>query len=191
MKEEFLATIQHDLNRSRPYVRDLRQPQKESFTVGLHSRHAEKENDGSNVHEEVQCLDKLLSTRPDESIPCAVFIMSDRPATTQNITNYLQKSSNCASISVSPDPSFVRNLSQTSEHGLFAGAGFFRDLALVSQARSGYVVTARSSSALLVEFMEYKRRSEAWQHGEEPLKPLQRCMFSTTTNNKPSKLLSL
>jgi hypothetical protein len=46
------------------------------------------------------------------------------------------------------------------EHGPFEGAGFFKDLAIVSQARHGLVATSRSSSGLLQNIMVYDRTME-------------------------------
>ena len=44
------------------------------------------------------------------------------------------------------------------EHGPFAGAGYFQDLVVVSQAQSAFVGKPRSSSALVDCVMEYNRR---------------------------------
>lgn len=188
MTAEFLATIQADLDASRPYLRDAADPSaKETFTIGLHSRHVNSNDDGGDVFQETQCLDWLISTRRNARIPCVVFIMADRPATIENLSQYLKRKSNCAALSVSPDPTTNRTLAEAGEHGPFAGAGFFRDLALASQARSGFAGSQRSSSALLLEFMDYKRRSEAHdRHGGDNdtttnttsvLDPMHRCYF--------------
>lgn len=175
MTKDFLATVRNELDTSKPYVRQLGEAPKETYTIGLHSRHASHDNAGYDVHKEIQCLDWLISKRQNDTVPCAVFIMSDRPATIQNITNYLRRTTNCDAISVSSDPSSQRNLSEIGEHGPFAGAGFFRDLAVASQARSAFTGSPRSSSALLLEFIEYKRRNEAWRDDHKLLDPLLRC----------------
>ena len=63
------------------------------------------------------------------------------------------------------------------EHGAYAGAGFWQDLALVSEAESGFVgLGSRTSTALVIELMEYKRRIKAWKRdGSHALPDAPRC----------------
>jgi hypothetical protein len=60
------------------------------------------------------------------------------------------------------DPEVNDKGKKTAEHGPFAVAGFFRDLVIISQARSGFIGSVRSSSALVDELIDYGRRTEAW-----------------------------
>jgi hypothetical protein len=71
-------------------------------------------------------------------------------------------------------PAVKDNGTDTEEHSPLAGAGFFRDLVVVSQARSAFIGSARSSSALVDELIEYDRRTEDW-HSKIVTDPLLRC----------------
>jgi hypothetical protein len=72
------------------------------------------------------------------------------------------------------DPEVNITGTATEEHGPFAGAGFFRDLVVVSQARSAFIGSTRSSSALVDEMIDYDRRTEDW-HSRNVSDPLLRC----------------
>jgi hypothetical protein len=72
------------------------------------------------------------------------------------------------------DPEINDERNKTKEHGPLAGAGFFRDLVVVSQARSAFIGGIRSSSALIDELIEYNRRTEAW-NSKHVVDSLYRC----------------
>jgi hypothetical protein len=111
----------------------------------------------------------------NDKVPCTVYIMPDRPKTIENLrTHLLQR--NCSAV-VAPqitDAEVNDKGNKTKEHGPLAGAGFFRDLVVVSQARSAFIGDVRSSSALIDELMEYNRRTEAW-HSKRVVDSLDRC----------------
>jgi hypothetical protein len=139
------------------------------YTIGLHSRHMYQENNGSNVQNEIKCLDHALDSRENDKVPCTVYIMSDRHSTIDNLRTYLLQRNCNVVLAAQPDAPVVKdNGTKTEEHGPFAGAGFFRDLVVVSQARSAFIGSTRSSSALVDELIEYARRTEDW-HSKDPL----------------------
>jgi hypothetical protein len=130
------------------------------FSIGIHSRHTGNEGTGEDITREKACIDELL-LQTDK--PCRIYIMSDRTTTLTKIAEYATSGhdKHCEAI-------MVTNREKTTiqvldEHGPFASAGYFQDLALVSQAQSASITRPRSSSALLVELMEYSRRTNAWK----------------------------
>jgi hypothetical protein len=115
---------------------------------------------------------------------CRVFLMSDRPKTLELLSAWLL-ARNCTPV-VSSDISVGNSdISDTSinidtatstpqqppadEHGPRAGAGFLEDLIMASAARTGFIgvesrqqgLPARSSTALVLEKIEYDRTVEA------------------------------
>jgi hypothetical protein len=83
------------------------------------------------------------------------------------------------------DPKLNETGKKTEEHGPFAGAGFFRDLVVISQARSAFIGTSRSSSALVDELMEYDRHNNAWVIEDKLLNQLPRCYIEHPTRSAP------
>jgi hypothetical protein len=59
------------------------------YTIGLHSRRMHHSNNGSNVQNEVKCLDLARDARENDKVPCTVYIMSDRHKTIENLRTYL------------------------------------------------------------------------------------------------------
>lgn len=145
---------------SRTGFAGYRQPTAETFTIALHSRHQFVANDGCDIQREVKCLDSLVDLRKRKNQPVQVNIMSDRNCTITKLTEFLESQN----ISVQV-PSHDAGQSFNNEHGPFAGTGFFQDLAHVSQARSAYIGTRRSSSDLLLELIEFNRKMEWWRAG--------------------------
>lgn len=176
--EGFLASLQDDFDRSKLLLNNRRDD--EPYSIAIHSRHVDADDNGSDVQDEIRCIDWLLSLRPNNKERCTVYIMADRQATIQNITEYLAKNTNCAAISASAREQNDDSLLLRREHGQYAGATFFRDLAIASQARSAVAASARSSSALLDEWIDYRRRNEAWHRNQRLLEPLKRCYFKWT-----------
>ena len=169
---------------------EVRAPPKEEISIGLHSRHTSPKDDGSNVKQEVACLDSILhhfqekqsrrtffgsssKKNASSSLPCSLYIMSDRPATLQNLGR-AAKQRDCQVIQTQHTQSPAHHNS-VDEHGPFAGAGYFRDLLVVSQAQSAYISLRRSSSALVDELIEHRRHVEAWENGRTVPPPLVRC----------------
>jgi hypothetical protein len=165
-----------------PYTQSAttRPSEYDDFSIALHSRHSDPQNDGSDVSGEIRCLGKLLSkstwtttTNTHNTTACRVYLMSDRPLTLQNIQQWLHHI-NC---SVVTTPHKQAGASFLQEHGPWSGRGFFQDLAVVSQARQGLIAKfSTTSSKLLLELMEYDRTMEAWERGDENrTELLQRC----------------
>jgi hypothetical protein len=123
-------------------------------TIGLHSRHASFTYDGSDVSSERKCLHELLN---ETRGPCAVYIMSDREITVELLKEYINGVLKCSAIVVETSKTDTSNKSLLAfaEHGVNPGEGFWRELALVSSARHGFVGSGRSSSKLLSERMNY------------------------------------
>jgi hypothetical protein len=101
---------------------------------------------------------------------CRIFLLSDRPRTIFWIKAWLAKNEevmhhSCTVITAAHDDKNAKGLEV--EHGPFAGAGFYRDLlfasSLSSSSSSSFSQMAwighdrRSSSKLLLEWMEYRR----------------------------------
>jgi hypothetical protein len=101
--------------------------------------------------------------------------MSDRPKTIENLRTYLlQRGCSVVVAAQIMDPEVNDTGEKAEEHGPFAGAGYFRELLVVSQARSRCVGGERSSSALVDERMDYGRRTEA-SHSNNMVDSLNRC----------------
>jgi hypothetical protein len=114
--------------------------------------------------------------------------MSDRHSTIDNLRTYLLERNCSVVLAAQPHTPVVKdNGTLTEEHGPFAGAGFFRDLVVVSQARSAFIGSTRSSSALVDELMEYDRHNNAWVIEDELLGPLPRCYIENPTRIKPTR----
>jgi hypothetical protein len=135
------------------------------YTIALHSRHFRHTEDGCNIDREIHCLDQLLRTRMPPGSRCAVTVMADRSCTLSNLLPWLKKRG-C-------DAYVARHQAQSDaqlEHGPFAGAGFYQDLALAAAvARSAVVGTGdRSSSNLVLELVQFYRTMEAWERSNDP-----------------------
>lgn len=124
------------------------------FTVGLHARHSRVTDNGCDILKPKQCLERILTHRqPHET--CRVLLMADHKCTLDKLKNWLVDR-NCTGETAN----HVCGKSWRSEHGPFAGVGYFQDLVLVSQARSGFVSSDRTSSQLVQEIIEYDRLME-------------------------------
>jgi hypothetical protein len=136
------------------------------YTIGLHSRHFVNGVDGCNIEREIACLQTILSNRKEKNSPVHVNIMTDRACTVTNLTLWLHEH-NCSVLTVKHEvtPGDIQ------EHGPYAGAGFYRDLALVSRSRSALIGMDRTSTDMLREMMEYDKMMEAWQGGGDPRGP--------------------
>ena len=160
--EEFNASVTYSV-----------QPETDAFSIGLHSRHPNMEDDGSDVQKETMCLEQLLAHKQDESQPCAFYLMADRPATMENLIEFAH-TKNCSAVYAVQE----KDEGESSEHGAFAGAGFFRDLVVVGRAQSAFAGMLRSSTALVLEVMDYNRVRAAahrQKHEATVVEPLPRC----------------
>jgi hypothetical protein len=141
-------------------------------TYMLHSRHKRKDDDGSTIGLEISCMTEVLSNRIDsDSKPCVVYAMTDRTKTREQLPEALSKF-NCTAFFSDT----TQSESWSSEHGPFAGRGFFEDLALVHQARRGFMSPnrktrkgIRTSSALPRSIMEFRRMLESPSFKEIPV----------------------
>ena len=135
-------------------------------TYVLHSRHKESANDGSNIGLEISCMKKVLSNRIDsDSKPCIVYTMTDRVKAREKLPKALA-TFNCTAFFSDT----THGESWSTEHGPFAGRGFFEDLALAHQARRGFMSPnkksrplkgIRTSSALVRSLIEFRRMLES------------------------------
>jgi hypothetical protein len=147
-------------------------PTSDALSFAIHSRHADPDDDGSDVSKETECLSNLMANNHNV---CQVYIMSDRRKTLSSLRRWL-RSHHCSIVEAEHE----KGGSFEGEHGPFAGIGFFQDLLVASQARSGYVGNARSSSKLLYEWIEYFRAMEYWSKGLDMTKhpAISHCLMS-------------
>lgn len=133
--------------------------QSQSITVVLHSRHIQVQDDGSNIDKERYCLGKVLNESHHQS-SCRVVLMSDRIATLELLSAFLSRVYPHCIVVI---PAHDTGESFVSEHGPFAGKGFYQDIYLVNQTLSIPTSTTvfigsylRSSSQLIRELMVYQ-----------------------------------
>jgi len=134
-------------------------PTEEAFSIALHSRHRYSGADGCDVHSELKCLNQTIQLL---NLPVHVYIMSDRPCTISTLSDILHGQNISVHI-----PPHDEGQSFRDEHGPFAGVGFYQDLALVSKARSAFIGSIRSSSDLLLELVEFHRKMDWWNAGND------------------------
>ena len=141
----------------------------DAFSIALHSRHRWHSDTGADLRREIRCLHQLLTHRAKHQA-CQVVVLSDRVATLQGLQSYLPQQLNCSMLVASHETNSTSSFSH--EHGPFAGAGFFTDLALASQVKDGVVTTGqRSSSMLLAERLVYLHNTKHVCDMPEPPKP--------------------
>jgi len=133
----------------------------DAYTIALHSRHPSQQkdgqiDDGSDISKERVCLDPIMDKR-NNTAKCQLLIMTDREVCNHALTNYAREHG-CEGITVAHTK--VSAKSGRNEHGPFQGKGFWKDMALVSQARHGFVATGRSSSGLVQNLMVFDRIME-------------------------------
>jgi hypothetical protein len=129
-----------------------------AYSVAVHTRHVSAEDQGTDVARETACLSEVLSKRGSKQQSCQVLIMSDRERSNDALMEYAT-AAGCQGITVLHNVKVTNNTFQ-KEHGPFEGAGYFQDMAIVTQARHGFVTTTRSSSGLLQNLMVYDRTME-------------------------------
>ena len=153
-------------------------PKPKDISIALHSRHTVAADDGSYITDEIACLQKLLPTQASTFTPCWVYLMSDRPQTLELLSSWLLARNCTPVVSFTSDISMDVSIGidtttppppRANEHGPRAGAGFLEDLVMASAARTGFIgvearqqgLPARSSTALVLEKIEYDRTVEA------------------------------
>jgi hypothetical protein len=158
------------------------------ISVAIHSRHQKANDAGSNVLAEGNCLLKALNisrTRMQEaegqtrnvpagtrsSVPCAVALMTDRTETLERLSAVVEQMG-CDVVVANHN----QGQSWRSEHGPFAGAGFFADLAVAQYAVDAVVLTPDSSaSGLLASLVAFQRATQAQAAVERKKHPLVVC----------------
>jgi len=154
------------------------------FSIGLHSRHSNNGLDGSDISKELQCLHQVLAANRrrqhannnnNNQTRCILYIMSDRSVTVDRFRN--DTSHGCTVATVRRDEAAQKaEHTGPSEHGPFAGLGYFQDVVLTMQANSAFLGQPRSSTAFVVAMIEYRRKLSAWENGDErTIEPLVRC----------------
>lgn len=132
----------------------------DTISIALHSRHFDSRHNGSNIDDEIHCLDtvidQLQTTRVGNLPNCSIFVMSDRNLTIEGIKQYA-KVKGCSTVVAEHQ----EDEGMTTEHGPFALKGFFQDLGLVQYAQSGFVghCGSSTSSDLVRELIEYNHIS--------------------------------
>lgn len=154
---------------------DLVTPNDSTFSFGVHARHPNQNDDGSNISGEVKCVDRLIQEK-SAGRPCRAHLMSDRQTTVAELSSYVRTHYNCTIALVSRHISAEMNADHVGEHGVASGSGYFQDLAVVGQAQSGFVSKRRSSTSLVAEYMEYNRKMRLWkQKGIREADPMPEC----------------
>jgi len=152
-----------------------------TFTIALHSRHPNG-LDGCDIGPERKCLQKMRSTGGDDdeeeakqpTSNCRVYLLADRPCTISTLTNWITLVMKCEVVVAS----HVEGNGTRDEHGPFAGLGFFQDLIVASDSKQpqfphGFVGSPdrgglmRTSSNLLSELLEFKKRMRAWRQQQQ------------------------
>jgi len=119
----------------------------------------------------VNATDTVSSNlKPRRAFQCRVYAMSDRPCTVETLRSRLVCYGCDVHFTTEENESYkTKNRRLGGEHGPRAGAPFVQDLAYVSKyARHAAVVgvqqhgIVRSSSALMLELIDYDRQMEAW-----------------------------
>lgn len=133
-----------------------------AFSVAIHSRHVEPQDDGSDVTEQTHCIDMaLLAAKEKHASRCKIYLAADRPATLRGVQEYIQRNTTCEMIVARHEQQVVpeQTSGDAAEHGPFAGAGMFQDLVVTSLQAQDYMIGhTRSSSALFAILVEYQRR---------------------------------
>jgi len=98
-----------------------------------------------------------------------------------------KQADNATAVSSRPPVTSSGTARAKTEHGVFAGVGYFQDLLVTSQARSAFMSRFRSSSLIPYELMEYNRRMEAWERdGLRELDATMECKFQRGSVRRPS-----
>jgi hypothetical protein len=129
----------------RPSIWDSIEPYRKpidlsEITIGIHTRHQDAEQDGSNVTMFASCLEEMRIMLGYYK-PCSVYIASDRALAITNLKQ-VAENLNCSAISVdhTNEAHLIDNTETQMEHGAFAGLPFYKDFALLaSQVRSGMI----------------------------------------------------
>jgi len=92
------------------------------YTLAIHSRHTIDSDDGCDVSRELDCVEELVKSQPQDRA-CSVWVLSDRPCTLSSIHQQVKSEYNC-SVHIMDHDSFdprEGGKSYFKEHGPFAG----------------------------------------------------------------------
>jgi hypothetical protein len=140
-----------------------------SFSIALHSRHVNPQDDGTNVTRETTCLESVLDGTMNRNLStCQVFMLSDRPQTLAGLETWILQHAPHCTVVRAQHPTASAEHGLEAEHGPFAGAGFVQDLVLASRESSkstnlAWIGHSRSSSKLLLEWVVYRRAINFWK----------------------------
>ena len=153
-----------------------------AYTIALHSRHRYSTLDGCNIDREVSCLQKTLqqiqADAKDTRRQVRVGLMSDRPCTVDRLTQWLllHNISSFAATHNETTPDYM------TEHGPYAGVGFYVDMGFVlATAPDAFIGMRRTSSDLIRERIAFDRTMEAAER-VEPLRKLRTCIMANEPN---------
>lgn len=136
--------------------------------VAMHSRHASSTDKGCDIADELSCLDHHSHDH------CEVTLLTDRTCTSKE----LQKWSKRHECTIQTMDSSTLSNSHTKQvsagHGPHAER-FVQELQRAASSKYDRLIGTlnhkgqwRSSSLLLLELIEYQRRVDAWNRGEDP-----------------------
>ena len=128
--------------------------QNEETSIVLHSRHIVNADDGTYTNEEEDCLHQLLNRSDIHSTEkiCTIYLLSDRFVTVDKLVDFLKVHyPSCQTRRNSATQPRNATGKRALEHGANPGVGFFQDLALGIQARSGIIGEEHRSSFKLIQ----------------------------------------
>ena len=176
---DFLSTIEPSIALSNEI-----DPTLSTLSIALHSRHIDPLDDGTNITEELKCLKSSIREMALLNLTsCRLFMLADRPQTLEALNMWFSRSAlDCMVVQVRHD---MNEPGLEAEHGPFAGAGFVQDLELASRETSKslnavWIGHGRSSSKLLLEWVDYRRAIRFWRdYGIDPgqLPKLSKCQL--------------
>jgi hypothetical protein len=137
------------------------------YTIALHSRHIDISLDGCDISTEMKCMNQLLSSKMPAGNKCAVAVMSDRSCTISMLLPWLEERGCHAYVARHDNRTYT---DVPLEHGPFAGAGFYQDMALATALTRSAVVgwLHRSSTGLVLALIQFYRTMEAWKQSDDP-----------------------
>lgn len=158
-------------------------PLSKYHTVALHSRHRFEGFDGCDIEREISCLEDIQKSSPSDK-QFRVSLMSDRVCTIAELSSWLGKRGISVVLASHPE----EGQDYRGEHGPFAGAGYFYDLAMVLEtAQDAFVSMRRSSSDFVRELVEFHRTMRLVEQGKE-LEKLSICFMPYVADPSKTKL---
>ena len=155
----------------------------QGISMAIHARHLFPEDDGSDTTVDEMCLEQAYQTVKNRTsaVPdnnnnnssssqlCSIIVMADRSVTLQRLSSKVHRMGCDKAVAA-----HQRGNSWSNEHGAFAGAGFFQDLALAQYASDAVVLTKKSTATGLLAALVAFRRTQV-NHNMTTLRPLVMC----------------